>query len=666
LSRHLNVAKALTRGAVPVAGLALTASFALRRLDDFDTWWHLAAGRWMAQHHAIPATDPLAFPTADHRFINLSWLFDLLLYGLHQLGGPRALVVAAAVLYVLAIALLWRMLRTTLEPILATLLALWVLFICQERFTVRPEMVTFVLVELLLWLLATARRSDGRYLWALPVLMVVWFNLHTLSVIGSLIVGCHLAAAVAAHWPWLPLPWRTASAWSPPNTKRLWISGTLALLTPLVNPFGLAGALFPLTLFSFFSGSNPFYQQIGELHPPFSGYQPTMSVRSYQVFFFYSIGVVLVAAALTARRRSRPAPRGRGAARRRAEAPASMPVGTQDGHQPSFDIAGLLVFVPMAYVSLLARRNVALFALATAPFVADCMAIVIARLPLRLREVRLNIVAAAFMAPVMLLAAWFVASNGYYRWNGDTHEFGAGIMEVNFPIRAAEFVKELQLPGRLFNDVAAGGYLAWAAPVAGGVYIDGRLGLDDPQIFGSYMEMLADPEAWEAEADHVGIQTVVLFHRWPNRHVLIRHLNDDERWALVYVDETAIVFVRRAGHEALLKTAVERFRDLNEATVTRLMQPVSSWQWPMSRAIALQTFAGVLQVIGNPEAAVELYTRLLTLGLPGPTEAQIRLVLAAHQANQGNLDAAREHLRRAEQADPHNEGIAELRAQIDG
>ncbi|MBI1814745.1 MAG: tetratricopeptide repeat protein [Deltaproteobacteria bacterium] len=665
MPRHVTVTSALTRGAVPLAGLVLTASFALRRLDDFDTWWHLAAGRWMAQHRAIPVTDPLAFPTADHRFINLSWLFDLLLYGLHQLGGPPALVVIAAVFYILAIVLLWRMLRATLAPILATVLALWVLFICQERFAVRPEMVTFALIELLLWVLTAARRCDGRYLWGLPVLMVVWFNLHSLAVIGSLIIGCHLAAAVAAHWRRLPLLWRTASVWSPPNAKRLWISGTLALLTPLVNPYGLAGALFPLKLFSFFSGANPFYQQIGELHPPFSGYEPTISVRSYQVFFLYSIGVVLLAAVLSAGRGSRPVPGGR-AARRRVATPAPESVSTQDGHQPSFDMAGLLVFVLMAYVSLLARRNVGLFALATAPFVAQCTAIVIARLPLRLQEVRLNVAAAMLMAPAMLWGAWFVASNGYYRWNGDTHEFGMGLMEVNFPIQAAEFVKELQLPGRLFNDVAAGNYLAWAAPIAGGVYIDGRLGLEDPQVFGSYLQMLADPEAWETEADHVGIQTVVLFHRWPSRHVLIRHLNDDERWALVYIDETAIVFVRRAGHEALLEAAVERFSELNDATVTRLMQPASSWQWPMSRAIALQTLAGALVVIGNPDAAVTLYTQALTLGLPGHTEAQIRLILASDQANQGNLDAAREQLHRAEQADPHNEGIAELRAQIDG
>ena len=42
----------------------------------------------------------------------------------------------------------------------------------------------------------------------------------------------------------------------------------------------------------------------------------------------------------------------------------------------------------------------------------------------------------------------------------ETHEFGWGVLEGTFPVRAAAFVREARLPPELYNDVAAGGYLA--------------------------------------------------------------------------------------------------------------------------------------------------------------------------------------------------------------
>ena len=50
-----------------LAGLAI----GLHKLDDFDTWWHLAAGRWIATHHAVPVTDTLSHTVRDHAWVNM-------------------------------------------------------------------------------------------------------------------------------------------------------------------------------------------------------------------------------------------------------------------------------------------------------------------------------------------------------------------------------------------------------------------------------------------------------------------------------------------------------------------------------------------------------------------------------------------------------------------
>src|SRR3990172_9033198 len=64
-------------GLLPACTVTLAAMLAFRRLDDADTWWHLAAGRWIAGHRAIPPTDTLSYTVPDHPWINLQWLFDL-------------------------------------------------------------------------------------------------------------------------------------------------------------------------------------------------------------------------------------------------------------------------------------------------------------------------------------------------------------------------------------------------------------------------------------------------------------------------------------------------------------------------------------------------------------------------------------------------------------
>src|SRR5205809_4054513 len=90
------------RRALPALAVALAAALAFRRLDNTDTWWHLAAGRWIAEHGTVPGTDTLSWTVADHPWTDLQWLFEVTIHGLYQAGGPTLLVAAAATAYALA------------------------------------------------------------------------------------------------------------------------------------------------------------------------------------------------------------------------------------------------------------------------------------------------------------------------------------------------------------------------------------------------------------------------------------------------------------------------------------------------------------------------------------------------------------------------------------
>jgi hypothetical protein len=173
-------------GAVIVLALALS----LRKIDDFDTWWHLAAGRWIALHGAIPATDTLSHTVRGHPWIDLQWAFDLGAYLLHGLGGPTLLGVTSAIGFSLAIILVLRLVRPHVGNVLGALLVFFVVLAAHDRFAVRPELLSFPLLIGMLSILEHGRMHEGRRLWLLLPLMIVWVNVHALFVIGAFAIVC--------------------------------------------------------------------------------------------------------------------------------------------------------------------------------------------------------------------------------------------------------------------------------------------------------------------------------------------------------------------------------------------------------------------------------------------------------------------------------------------
>jgi len=645
------------RSVLPTLVVARVTLFAVHPLDDPDTWWHLAAGRWIARHWAIPHTDTLSFTVRDHPWINLQWSFDLLLYGLYQLGGSPVLILAGALTFGLAMALLMRNLRQVLGPVGASLITLWVTLPTLERLKVRPELVSFVLLEALLWVFASTKCDDRRRLWLLPLLMIVWVNTHALFVVGVFIIACHMAAVGVTHLA--SLPWREPTSSTEAAIWPTLLGGSAAVLVTLANPYLAAGAMFPLKLLA--TMSNPVFRNIGEFRAPFSGYHVSFTVRSYQIFLVASVTVVVSAWVIQVGSRIY-----RGGRRKLRQQSAQSTRGVRAGTgtdpvEPSeapLDIAGLLIYIGLAYLSLRARRNMALFVLGVAPFVSKCLLVVTARLPRPAGKIwKVGPQLLSVLIPIALIASF---------WLFPINTCWSGVWEPAFPIRAAAFAKEMKLPPGLFNDLSGGGYLAWDNPTEAGVYIDARLEVYGPEFFSLYSASLSDPTLWQRQADLMGIRTVLMLHRPANYQRLIRWLLADSRWILVYYDDVAVVFVRRADNQELVTAARERFRALNDETAKRLAGPLYSRQCHELQTEALAGYAGALELIGNADQAVTYYTRALESGPSRSAEADLRLHLAYLYAGRGDVAAARTQLRRAALLDPTKPGISELRQRIGG
>jgi len=579
------VQTALPWGVVALAGL-----FALRRLDNADTWWHLASGRFIVENRTVPTLDTLSYTVPDHAWVNLQWLHDVFQFLSFRIGSVDLLIVWAVLAYAGTFAILVVHLRRALGPVATTGIALWVLLACQDRFVIRPEMETFLFLQIALWLLATSRGDAGRRLWLFCGLMLVWANVHALFVLGIFAIACAVAAALLAENVPLPEGWRRGSALGRPARGRLWAVAGLSILAVTINPYFVRGALFPLELLSRLGPSSPF-GSIGEFRSPFSVWFPDLTLGAFQSFFLFSCAVVAAAALVSAR--------GRGDGR---------------AHAPGFDLGQLFFFVGLAALSAAAYRNAALFALGVAPFVGQSLAVCRSALPATAPRwsVAATRIAAAVLALALLGGTWAVVSNRYYRLDGRTHEFGFGVLESSSPIRAAGILEEFDLPGPLYNDLTAGGYLTWARPNGERVFIDGRLEVYD-EFYAEYSRGLRDPRAWARQATEFGFNSVLLFHGWANRHQLIGWIDRNPAWALVYFDEVAVVFVRAAGNDAVVDSARAAFQESYQANLDRLDEPPSTRGYPLGRVVSWENLGRLFGTLGDPSRAAECYEKARAL-----------------------------------------------------
>lgn len=169
------------------------------RYSEVDLWWHLALGKAIWTHHALPRLDTFSHTFAGKPQYVGEWLGDLVLYLGMRAGGFRALNALKILLVLGGLGCVWLTIRERLRgraaPVLAILITLLVaLFAVRFRLFLRPYLFTMLLCAVFLYVLERQRRRErDRWVLALPLLMLAWVQLSVGAVFGVGIVA--LAAA---------------------------------------------------------------------------------------------------------------------------------------------------------------------------------------------------------------------------------------------------------------------------------------------------------------------------------------------------------------------------------------------------------------------------------------------------------------------------------------
>jgi hypothetical protein len=179
----------------------LVVSFPTTNTDFFR---HAAIGRLLLQGEYHFGVDPFVYAAGTSYFVNHSWLFDLLLYGLYQLPDGGAIIVILKALLTLALAMILllagrRAGQSLWIPALCTALAILVVS-PRLYFYVQSVCLSFLFLGVTVWLLTAAGAKEKQW-WLLPPLFALWVNCDSWFFLGPLTVVLYLLGGLLQqHW----------------------------------------------------------------------------------------------------------------------------------------------------------------------------------------------------------------------------------------------------------------------------------------------------------------------------------------------------------------------------------------------------------------------------------------------------------------------------------
>jgi len=148
-------------------------------LSPHDYWWYLRLGQDVAATGSVPTLDTYSFTRAGTPFFYQSWLAALLLWKTYQAGGIALTFFLRAVIIAATYTLLWASVQNAgAGPRLASLLVLLAALAGSNNWSFRPQLFIYPIFVLVLFILTKWSQSKNRGLWILPVLSMLWINLH--------------------------------------------------------------------------------------------------------------------------------------------------------------------------------------------------------------------------------------------------------------------------------------------------------------------------------------------------------------------------------------------------------------------------------------------------------------------------------------------------------
>jgi hypothetical protein len=500
---------------MPIVFLFARMDGAKTLLGDCDAGWHIRTGQWILANRRVPVTDLFSFSKPGQPWFAWEWLSDVVWAWLVAHGGLALLCLFSAVLLSVTFTLLYRLARRKADPIVALSLTMAAAAASSVHWLARPHL--FTLFFVILFYIVLQRERDGRrrfcglsFLVFLPAATVVWTNLHGGFVAGILIVAAY-AAGELLRAAFAPDSAERLAAWA--AARRYMLACLYCLAASLVNPY--------------------FYQLhvhvVRYLRDP---YQSEFILEFLTLSFHHPVAIFFEALLLAA-------------------------AATAAGNLAQRNFIDPVLMALWAHGSLLAARNIPIFAIVAVPPVAAAAQRWIDSLPLSNAAAWFRAAARKYIA----VSSEMAAADAIPRWRiasvlgvvvvaallfapHPPAKFRAEFDPQTFPAAAVDSLRN-DPSARIFAYDQWGDYLIYRLFPRTRVFLDGRSDFYGADFEKAAMGVERVKYDWEQTLARYDVNTILLSPATP----LAGALKQSSRWRLVYDDGVAVVFKSASSSE---------------------------------------------------------------------------------------------------------------------
>lgn len=491
---------------ISILTVLLLSPLTVRLLGDAGIGWHIRTGQQVLGTHAIPRVDPFSSTMAGEPWFAWEWLYDVVVGQFEATLGLNGVVWLTAITIAAVFAWLFRLLiRRGVNVAVSLLLTLLAVSASTIHFLARPHVLTWLFTLAWFWILHSSERDRklSRRVWGLPFLMLIWVNVHGGFLLGFVLLGIFLGAAL---WDWL-------------STRKNRIEGSLATIAARHRSWTLVKVGLVSTAVSLV---NPYGWK---LHAHIYSYLTNRflmdHVDEFQSPNFHGIAqkcfaalLLITIAALVARGRQ-------------------------------LDMSEILTILFAVYAGLYASRNIPvssiLLVMVVAPLLqtrsdASQPAGFIQRMTKT--EASLRGHAWCFVAVFTTLAL------SAYGGHSDHPIIDAHFDPTRMPVAAVDDLEHHHVTGPVFSSDSWGGYLIYRLYPRERVVLDDRHDLYGEAFLKSYLKSVHGESGWQEFLRDHEFSCILL----PKNAPLTNLLLGTGEWKAVYGDPVATLFVRNSEH----------------------------------------------------------------------------------------------------------------------
>jgi len=471
-------------GAILAGGAFVAAHF---RFVDPDTWWHIRIGEMILRHH-FPTADPYSFTAPGAPWIAYEWFGEVVIafaarYGFTGLAALQ--FIWAASLTVLIFYFSFLRSKNVKAAFLATVFALIML---GAFFTLRPQVLGYIFMLIMLVGLERYRQGLSHSLWWLPALFLIWVNTHGTFFLGLGVFGIYWLTGLASF----SYGGIYGEKWSPEQRLHMLKVALLSVVLLPLTPYGTRLATYPFQM--------AFMQPLN-----------VSSVIEWQpLSFALPFGKIMMVALL-------------------------LLVLAQVLFRLNHSLTSFVLLMAGAFAAYAHIRFLLFFLLFLTPKIAEILSRWIPEYE------------PAKDKPVLNLIISLCILGGAIHYLSNPSRLTTPFLE-SYPVKAVDYLRD-HPQNAMLNEYGWGGYLIHELYPQQKVFIDGRADFYEyAGVFADYLDMMHVEQNAFRLLDRYDIRACLL----PRKSTLATVLGQLPQWKVAYSDDVAVLYVRdRASSEPL-------------------------------------------------------------------------------------------------------------------